>query len=90
MKCNLCNGLYVGQSGRAINVGYKKHIRYIRTTIQHSHVQNPYLRTSINIGQRKHTTIIKSMSERNMHDLLGGTVYTNISSTESVDYQATG
>ena len=44
----------------------------------------------MNIGQRKHTNIIKMMSERNTHELLGGTVYTNISSTESIDYQGTG
>jgi hypothetical protein len=31
LKCNTCNGAYVGQSGRAINVRYKEHIRYIRT-----------------------------------------------------------
>ena len=31
LKCNTCNGVYVGQSGRAINVRYKEHIRYIRT-----------------------------------------------------------
>jgi hypothetical protein len=31
LKCNTRNGVYVGQSGRAINVRYKEHIRYIRT-----------------------------------------------------------
>jgi hypothetical protein len=31
LKCNTCNGVYVGQSGRAINVRYKEHIPYIRT-----------------------------------------------------------
>jgi hypothetical protein len=31
LKCNTCNGTYFGQSGRAINVRYKEHIRYIRT-----------------------------------------------------------
>jgi hypothetical protein len=31
LKCNTCNGVYVGQSGRSINVKYKEHIRYIRT-----------------------------------------------------------
>ena len=31
LKCNTCNGVYVGQSGRAISVRYKEHIRYIRT-----------------------------------------------------------
>jgi hypothetical protein len=31
LKCNTCNNVYVGQSGRAIKVRYKEHIRYIRT-----------------------------------------------------------
>jgi hypothetical protein len=30
-KCNTCNGMYIGQSGRVINVRYRGHIRYIRT-----------------------------------------------------------
>jgi hypothetical protein len=28
LKSNTCNGAYVGQSGRAINIRYKEHIRY--------------------------------------------------------------
>jgi len=44
----------------------------------------------MNIGQINHTTIIKSLPERKTHELLGGTIYTSISSTESIDYQATG
>jgi len=31
LKCNICNNVYVGQSGRSINVRHKEHIRYIRT-----------------------------------------------------------
>jgi hypothetical protein len=31
LKRNTCNKTYVGQSGRAIHVRYKEHIRYIRT-----------------------------------------------------------
>jgi hypothetical protein len=30
LKCNTCNKVYVGQSGRAIKVSFKEHIRYIR------------------------------------------------------------
>jgi len=30
LKCNTCNGVYVGQSGGTINVKYKEHIRCIR------------------------------------------------------------
>jgi hypothetical protein len=31
LKCNTCNAVYVGQTGRAINVRHKEHIQYIRT-----------------------------------------------------------
>ena len=31
LKCNTCNKIYVGQSGRDIDTRYKEHIRYIRT-----------------------------------------------------------
>ena len=31
LKCNTCNGVYVGQSDRATNVRYKEHIRCILT-----------------------------------------------------------
>ena len=29
LKCNTCNNVYVGQSGRAIDTRFKEHIRYI-------------------------------------------------------------
>ena len=31
LKCNTCNKVYVGQSGRAIGIRFKEHIRYIRS-----------------------------------------------------------
>ena len=31
LKCNTCNKVYVGQSGRAITKRYKEHIRYIKS-----------------------------------------------------------
>ena len=31
LKCKTCNNVYVGQSGRSINIRHKEHIRYIRT-----------------------------------------------------------
>ena len=30
LKCNLCNTAYVGQSGRAVSLSHKEHLRYIR------------------------------------------------------------
>jgi hypothetical protein len=31
LKCNTCNKVYVGQSGRAIGVRFKEHIRYMKS-----------------------------------------------------------
>ena len=31
LKCNACDKVYVGQSGRAIGVRFKEHIRYIKS-----------------------------------------------------------
>ena len=31
LQCNTCKDVYIGQSGRDINIRYKQHIRYIRT-----------------------------------------------------------
>ena len=47
LKCNTCNNVYVGQSGRSINVRYKEHIRYIRTN-------NPLSIYALHILQNRH------------------------------------
>jgi len=31
LKCNTCNKVYVGQSGRTMGIRFKEHIRYIRS-----------------------------------------------------------
>jgi len=31
LKCNTCNKVYIGQSGRTIKIRHKEHVRYIRT-----------------------------------------------------------
>ena len=31
LVCNTCNNVYVGQSGRSINVRHKEHVIYVRT-----------------------------------------------------------
>jgi len=46
-KCNTCNNLYVGQSGRSINVRHKEHVRYIRTN-------NPVSAYTLHILQNRH------------------------------------
>jgi len=29
LKCNTCNNVYIGQSGRPITVRHKEHVRYV-------------------------------------------------------------
>ena len=47
MKCNTCNNVYVGQSGRSINIRHKEHIRYIRTN-------NPFSAYALHVLQNGH------------------------------------
>jgi len=47
LKCNTCNKIYVGQSGRAIDIRYKEQIRYVRTN-------NPQSAYAIHILQNRH------------------------------------
>jgi hypothetical protein len=47
LKCNTCSNVYIGQSGRSINVRHKEHIRYIRTN-------NPLSAYALHILQNGH------------------------------------
>jgi len=47
IKCNTCNKAYVGQTGRAISVRYREHIRYITTNY-------PQLAYATHILQNRH------------------------------------
>jgi hypothetical protein len=55
LKCNTCNGVYVGQSGWALNVRYKEHIRYIRTNNPKSAYATHILENRHEYGTRKST-----------------------------------
>jgi hypothetical protein len=55
LRCNTCNVVYVGQSGRAINVRYKEHIRYIRTNNQKSAYATRILDNRHEYGTEKNT-----------------------------------
>ena len=46
LKCNTCDNVYVGQSGRSVNVRHKEHIRYIRTN-------NPLSAYSVHVLQNR-------------------------------------
>ena len=47
LKCKTCNNVYVGQSGKSINIRHKEHIRYIRTN-------NPLSACALHILQNRH------------------------------------
>ena len=47
LKCNTCNRAYVGQSGRAISLIHKEHLRYIRNN-------NPISAYAIHILHNRH------------------------------------
>ena len=36
IKCNTCNRMYIGQTGRSINIRHKEYIRHIKTNNRHS------------------------------------------------------
>jgi len=47
LKCNTCDNVYVGQSGRSVNIRHKEHIRYIRTN-------NPLSAYALHVLQNRH------------------------------------
>jgi len=47
LKCNTCNKVYVGQSGRSIDIRQTEHIRYIRSN-------NPQSAYAMHILQNRH------------------------------------
>jgi len=55
LKCNTCNKIYVGQSGRAIDIRYKEHIRYIRTNNLQSAYATHILQNRHKYGPRNDT-----------------------------------
>ena len=51
IKCNTCNKVYVGQTGRGINTRYKEHIRYIKTNNPQSAMPHIFCTTDTNMAQ---------------------------------------
>jgi len=47
IKCNTCNKMYIGQTGRGINIRHKEHIRHIKTN-------NPQSAYALNILHNRH------------------------------------
>ena len=80
IKCNTCDKAYVGQTGRAISVRYREHIRYIRTNnpqsayathiLQNRHEfgpQNETLQSIKTCAKGKRMNCCQSMSIKNFH-----------------------
>jgi hypothetical protein len=55
LKCNTCDHVYVGQSGRAIDVRFREHIRYIRTNNPISAYASHILQNGHEYGTKKDT-----------------------------------
>ena len=58
LQCNTCKDVYIGQSGRDINVRYKEHVRYIRTNNPTSAYATHILNNNHEYGQAKDTVQI--------------------------------
>ena len=56
LKCNTCNNVYIGQSGRSINVRHKEYTRHIKTN-------NPLSAYALHISQsgREYGTITDTL-----------------------------
>ena len=65
LKCNTCNKMYVGQSGRGIDTRYKEHIRYIRTNNPQSAYATHILQNRHEYGPKNDTLqLLKACSNR--------------------------
>ena len=64
LKCNTCNKVYVGQSGRAITKRYKEHIRYIKSNNPVSAYATYILQNIHEFGREKDTMhLVKNAKE---------------------------
>ena len=91
LKCNTCNRVYVGRSGRAITKRYKEHITYIKSNNPISAYATHILQNIHEFGPEKETMhLIKKMPKEFTHGLLGGAVYVHVSQTANTHRRTTG
>ena len=57
LKCNTCKRVYVGQSGSAIDIRYKEHIRYVRTNNSQSAYATHILQNNHEYGSHKNNNL---------------------------------
>jgi hypothetical protein len=67
LKCNTCNKVYVGQSGRAISVRFKEHIRYIRSNNSTSAYATHILENRDECGTKEHTLQLLKICQKGSH-----------------------
>ena len=67
LKCNTCNKVYVGQSGRAITKRFKEHIRYIKTNNPTSAYVAHILQNIHEFGTEKDTMYLIKACQKSSH-----------------------
>jgi hypothetical protein len=67
LKCNTCNRVYVGQSGSAIKIRYKEHIRYIRSKNATSAYATHILENKHEYGKEEHTLELLKRCQKGKH-----------------------
>ena len=67
MKCNICNKVYVGQSGRTIGIRFKEHIRYIRSNNSTSAYVTHILENRHESGTKENTLQLLKACRKGTH-----------------------
>ena len=67
LKCNTCNKVYVGQSGRTITKRYKEHIRYIKSNNALSAFATHILQNIHEFEPEKHTMHLTKKMPKSSH-----------------------
>jgi hypothetical protein len=67
LKCNTCNKVYVGQSGRAIGIRFKEHIRYIKSSNSTSAYAAHILENGHEYGTKENTLQLLKPCHKGKH-----------------------
>jgi len=67
LKCNTCNKVYVGQSGRIIGIRFKEHIRYIRSNNSTSAYVTHILENRHEYGTKENTLQLLKACQKGTH-----------------------
>ena len=67
LKCNTCNKVYVGQSGRTIGIRFKEHIRYMRSNNSTSAYATHILENRHECGTKENTLQLLKACQKVTH-----------------------